>query len=91
LVKHLFTADATKRYECLKNGIKDIIEHRWIKGFDWRGLLFMNLEPFYIPKVKVCIIYIEMLLIPLTSQYPDSDSEVLALKPDKDLFLQWDK
>jgi serine/threonine protein kinase len=52
LVKHLLTADVTKRYGCLKNGVKDIIEHRWFKGFDWRGLLFMNLEAYYVPKVK---------------------------------------
>jgi hypothetical protein len=52
LIKHLLTADVTKRYGCLKNGVKDIIEHRWFKGFDWRGLLFMNLEATYVPKIK---------------------------------------
>ena len=55
LIKHLLTADVTKRYGCLKNGVKDIIDHKWYKGFDWRALLFMSLEPPYVPKVKYII------------------------------------
>lgn len=52
MIKHLLTADVTKRFGNLKNGVKDIIDHRWFKGFDWKGLLFMTLEAPFIPKVK---------------------------------------
>jgi len=83
LIKHLLTADVTKRYGCLKNGVKDIIDHKWYKGFDWRALLFMSLEPPYVPKVKNNVDTSNF------SQYPDSDSEVIAIKPDKDPFINW--
>lgn len=52
LIKHLLAGDTSKRYGCLKNGVKDIIEHRLYKEFDWRGLLFMTLEAPYIPQIK---------------------------------------
>ena len=34
LIKHLLTADTTKRYGCLKNGVKDIVNHRLFNEFD---------------------------------------------------------
>lgn len=52
LIKHLLTGDVTKRYGCLKGGVKDIIEHRFFKDYDWRSLLFMTLEVPYVPKIK---------------------------------------
>jgi serine/threonine protein kinase len=52
LIKHLLAGDTTKRYGCLKNGVKDIIEHRYFKDYDWRGLLFMTLDAPYVPKIK---------------------------------------
>jgi hypothetical protein len=38
LVKHLLVAELAKRYGNLKRGVKDITEHRWFKGFDWKSL-----------------------------------------------------
>ena len=52
MIKHLLNGDVTKRYGCLKGGVKDIIEHRIYKEYDWRGLLFMSLEAAYVPKIK---------------------------------------
>ncbi len=52
LIKHLLTADVTKRYGCLKGGVKDIIEHRFFKDFDWRSLLFMTLDVPFLPNIK---------------------------------------
>lgn len=53
LVKRLLTPDLTKRYGNLKNGVTDIKEHKWFRGFDWNGLLKKQLEPPYKPTVKV--------------------------------------
>jgi serine/threonine protein kinase len=83
IIKHLLDADVTKRYGCLKDGVKDIIDHRWFKGFDWKSLLFMTLEAPYVPKVKSNTDTSNF------SQYPDSDSEVIPIKPDKDPFINW--
>lgn len=52
LIKHLLTQDTTKRYGCLKNGVKDIIDHRLFKNFGWKELLYMTAEAPYVPKVK---------------------------------------
>jgi serine/threonine protein kinase len=83
LIKHLLDADVTKRYGCLKEGVKDIIDHRWFKGFDWKGLLFMNQEAPYIPKIKNSMDTSNF------SQYPDSEGEVIPIKQDKDPFYTW--
>lgn len=83
LIKHLLDPDVTKRYGCLKEGVKDIIDHRWFKGFDWKGLLFMTQEAPYIPKIKNSMDTSNF------SQYPDSDSEVVVIKQDKDPFYNW--
>ncbi len=52
LIRHLLTIDVTKRYGCMKSGVKDIIDHRFFRDFDWRGLLYMNLDAPYTPKIK---------------------------------------
>ncbi|CEO94837.1 unnamed protein product (mitochondrion) [Plasmodiophora brassicae] len=49
LVRRLLTADRTKRYGCLKNGVDDIKEHRWFKGIDWDAALQRKLTPPFIP------------------------------------------
>lgn len=83
IIKHLLDADITKRYGCLKDGVKDILDHRWFKDFDWKSLLFMNQEAPYIPKIK------NNMDTSNFSQYPDSDSEVTVIKSDKDPFYNW--
>jgi serine/threonine protein kinase len=83
IIKHLLDADVTKRYGCLKDGVKDIIDHRWFKGFDWKSLLFMTLEAPYVPKIKGSSDSSNF------SQYPDSDGEIIPIKPDKDPFINW--
>jgi len=83
LIKHLLVADTTKRFGCLKNGVKDIVNHRFFNGFDWRSFVFIKMEPPYYP--------------PITKNddtsnfgdYPDSDKEPVALNPEKDPFLDW--
>jgi protein kinase A len=83
IIKHLLDADVTKRYGCLKEGVKDIIDHRWFKGFDWKSLLFMTLEAPNVPKIT------SSLDTKNFSTYPDSDSEIIPIKADKDPFITW--
>ena len=83
LIKHLLTTDTTKRFGCLKNGVKDIVNHRFFNDFDWRAFIFLKMEPPYIPNVKSaedtsCF-----------NTYPDSDSEKVSLKEDQDPFIDW--
>jgi len=52
LVKHLLVADLTKRFGNLKNGVKDILNHRWFNGIDYKKLYKKELEANYIPPVK---------------------------------------
>ena len=85
LIKHLLDADLTKRYGNLKNGVKDITEHRFFKNFDWEKLLKKELPPPYIPKVK------GNNDISNFSSYPDSDNPAQPLKKDEDPFLDWFK
>jgi protein kinase A/protein kinase X len=92
LIKHLLAGDISKRYGCLKNGVKDIIDHRFFKDFDWRGLLFMTLEVPYVPKIKYYKHYNQFrnsLDTSNFSHYPDSDTDVNPMKLEKDPFLNW--
>jgi serine/threonine protein kinase len=83
LIKHLLIADTTKRFGCLKNGVKDIVNHRFFNGFDWRSFVFIKMEAPYIPPIKKNDDTSNF------GDYPDSDDEVAALPPDKDPFLDW--
>ena len=83
MIKHLLAADTTKRYGCLKNGVKDIVNHSFFDGFNWRDFIFLRMQPPYVPNVKSegdtsCF-----------SSYPDSDSEVREVPPEEDPFTNW--
>ena len=85
LIKHLLVSDISRRYGCLKNGIKDIIDHKFFLGFDWKGLLFRTIKPPFIPEIRGAADSSNF------NQYPDSDdeNEELPLKKDKDPFINW--
>ena len=51
LIKHLLTGDTTKRYGCLKNGVKYIL-YRLFNGFEWKNFVFVKMPSPYIPPVK---------------------------------------
>ncbi len=83
LIKHLLVSDTTKRFGCLKNGVKDIVNHRFFNGFDWRSFVFIKMEPPYFPPVTKNDDTSNF------GDYPDSDTEPTPLNPDKDPFLDW--
>merc|ERR1712226_1593740 len=52
LVKKLLTAELSKRYGNLKNGVDDIKQHKWFKEFNWNDLLEKKLPTTFKPAVK---------------------------------------
>jgi len=52
LVKHLLVADTTKRYGNLKNGVDDIINHRWFSGLSFKKVFRKEIDPPYVPHIK---------------------------------------
>lgn len=83
LVKHLLTADTTKRYGCLKNGVKDILNHRLFIGYDWKNFVFLKMKPPYIPSIKSASDSSNF------ESYPDSDVESPSVDKNEDPFLKW--
>ena len=69
LIKHLLTQDTSKRFGCLKNGVKDILNHRFFIGFDWKSFVFLKMPAPYIPPIKSDADTSNF------EQYPDSDIE----------------
>ncbi|CAK4080276.1 unnamed protein product [Aphanomyces euteiches] len=51
LIKRLLTADLTKRYGCLKNGVEDVKKHKFFSGCDWDAMLARKGTAPIIPKV----------------------------------------
>ncbi|KAF0715220.1 Aste57867_3504 [Aphanomyces stellatus] len=51
LIKRLLTADLTKRYGCLKNGVDDIKKHKFFSGCDWEAILARKGTAPIVPKV----------------------------------------
>lgn len=52
LITKLLTQNPKRRLGNLKNGIKDIMKHRWFSGFDWSGLINKKIKPPIQPEVK---------------------------------------
>ncbi|KAI9907417.1 hypothetical protein PsorP6_004593 [Peronosclerospora sorghi] len=51
LIKRMITADLTKRYECLKNGVVDIKKHKFFADVVWEDLLGRKSIAPIIPRV----------------------------------------
>ena len=83
LIKHLLTQDTTKRFGCLKNGVKDILNHRLFIGYDWKNFVFLKMEPPYIPPIKSATDTSNF------ESYPDSDVESPSVDRNEDPFLKW--
>ena len=83
LIKHLLTQDTSKRFGCLKNGVKDILNHRFFDGFDWKNFVYLTLTPPYIPDVKSEDDTSNF------EKYPESDLETPAIDKKNDPFIKW--
>ena len=83
LIKHLLTQDTSKRYGCLKNGVKDILNHRFFDGFDWKNFVYLSMPAPYIPKIKSSEDTSNF------EEYPESDKDSPAIDKKNDPFLKW--
>ena len=83
LIKHLLNSDTTKRFGCLKNGVKDIATHKFFDKFNWRNFVYQKMEPPYLPIVKSKGDTSNFL------KYPDSEKESESLNTNDDPFLEW--
>ena len=83
LIKHLLTQDTTKRFGCLKNGVKDILNHRFFEGFDWKNFVYLSMPAPYIPEIKSEDDTSNF------EKYPESDTESPSVDKKNDPFLKW--
>ncbi|CAI4224907.1 unnamed protein product [Auanema sp. JU1783] len=49
LVKKLLVVDRTQRIGAMKNGARDVMEHKWFQKINWKDLNEMRLEPPIVP------------------------------------------
>jgi cGMP-dependent protein kinase len=52
IVKAILKSDPTERLPMRQGGVKNLKNHHWFKGFDWRALVSRALAPPYLPAVK---------------------------------------
>ena len=83
LIKHLLTQDTSKRFGCLKSGVKDILNHRFFEGFDWKNFVYLSMPAPYLPNVKSDDDTSNF------ENYPESDGEIPAVDKKNDPFLKW--
>ena len=83
LIKHLLTQDTSKRFGCLKNGVKDILNHRLFEGFDWKNFVYLTMPAPYIPDIKSEDDTSNF------EKYPESDTESPSVDKKNDPFLKW--
>ena len=86
IIKHFLNLEQHERLGCRKNGVGDIIEEPFFKDFDWKGLLYKNLQAPYIPEFNGNLD---------TSNYKriedknDDNEENIEVDKEKDPFYNW--
>ena len=83
LIKHLLTQDTSKRFGCLKNRVKDILNHRLFEGYDWKNFVYLTMPAPYIPEIKSEDDTSNF------EKYPESDTEIPSVDKKNDPFLKW--
>ncbi len=85
LVKKFLEVDLSKRYGNTVDGIKIIKNHKFFKGTDFDRLLYQELKPPYLPRVK------SNYDISNFPNHSENLKEFEANKPQNDPFLEWIK
>ncbi|KAF8820628.1 AGC kinase [Cardiosporidium cionae] len=83
LVRRFLSADLSKRYGNLRNGIDDIRNHKWFEDFPWDLLLGKSLAPPYKPRIKSLDDSSNF------EAYPETVEQPMAVVGDDDPFNDW--
>ena len=82
LIKHLLRRDLSKRYGNLKDGAKDLKDHRFFEEIDFNDLLEKKLKTPYVPDTKE-------LKFNETNWEKDKTVGTKAIATTEDPFLDW--
>lgn len=52
IIEKLLVLDVHRRIGCLKRGVRDIKDHVWFNGFDWKALIHKEIEVPWTPILK---------------------------------------
>jgi len=83
LVKKLLTAELSKRFGNLKQGVEDIKQHKWFKDCPWEDLLEKKIPAPFKPAVKSETDTSNF------EDYPDSDELPPVVSAKQDPFTEW--
>merc|ERR1719329_833947 len=83
LVKHLLTADLSKRYGNLKDGSDDILKHEWFETINYAQLEACQIPAPYKPQMK------NEQDVSNYEDIPDSASLPPAITASQDPFVDW--
>mmetsp|Transcript_17212 Transcript_17212/g.46602 ORF Transcript_17212/g.46602 Transcript_17212/m.46602 type:complete len:320 (-) Transcript_17212:398-1357(-) len=83
LVKHVLTADLSKRYGNLKDGPLDVLNHKWFASVDYLKLERMEIPSPYLPNMK------DEMDTSNFEEIPDSDGVPPKVVASHDPFVDW--
>ena len=88
IIRHFLNLDPHKRLGCTKNGIADIVDDPFFKEFNWKGLLYKNLEAPFIPEVNGNLDTSNYKKIEDKNENENED-ENIEVDKEKDPFYNW--
>ena len=77
LISKMIEPDMSKRLGCMANGAKDIKDHNWFKGVDWKVVESKQIPPPWVPEIE------GKLDSSLFDDYPESGEEVYIPEDDE--------
>ena len=86
IIRHFLNLDPHKRLGCSKNGIADIVDDPFFKEFDWKGLLYKNLDAPFIPEVNG---HLDTSNYKKIEDKNENDDENIEVDKEKDPFYNW--
>lgn len=86
IIRHFLDADQHKRLGCTKNGIGDIVDEPFFQDFDWKNLLYKNLEAPFIPEVNG---HLDTSNYKKIEDKNENEEENIEVDKDKDPFYNW--
>ena len=80
----MLTVDRTQRIGCMKNGSKDVIEHKWFQKINWNDLIALRIEPPIVPTL-----FHDGDTGNFDAYEENMEPEAVVSQREKDLFAEW--